>query len=129
MQVMAIMLVSVLGLVVSSCKGDDDQDEIINVKDAVGTWMCVESQDTSNGQTYKGLLVGAQITINSNGTYTSTSSNFGSSGTYVINKNTITAKNNYGDTFVVTVVIKDDRMTWDGTSSTGVKFRYVFIKE
>ena len=52
MQVMAIMLVSVLGLVVSSCKGDDDQDEIINVKDAVGTWMCVESQDTSNIQRF-----------------------------------------------------------------------------
>ena len=56
--------------------------------------MCVESQDTSNGQTYEGLLVGAQITIRNNGTYTSTSTSFGSSGTYVLNENTITAKNN-----------------------------------
>ena len=91
--------------------------------------MCVESYDTSYGETYSGLLVGAQITIKSDGTYTSTASSFGASGTYVINQNTITARNNRNETFVVSVTIKGNSMKWEGTSSTGVKFKYTFKKE
>ena len=123
---MAVMLVSTLSLGFSSCSKDDENEQPFNVADAVGTWMCVESSDTSYGQTYDGLLVGAQITINSNGTYTSTASSFGAVGSYVVNENTITARNKSGDTFVVKVTIKDNRMTWEGTASTGVKFKYLF---
>lgn len=126
LRVMTIMLVSTLGLGLSSCSKDDENVEPLNIADAVGTWMCVESSDTSYGETYDGLLVGAQITINSNGTYTSTASSFGTTGSYVVNENTITARNKRGDTFVVKVTIKDNRMTWEGTASTGVKFRYLF---
>ena len=125
---MAVMLVSTLSLGFSSCSKDDENEQPFNVADAVGTWMCVESSDTSYGQTYDGLLVGAQITINSNGTYTSTASSFGAVGSYVVNENTITARNKSGDTFVVKVTIKDNRMTWEGTASTGVKFKYLFDK-
>ena len=121
----AIMLASALTLSFSSCS-KDDVVEPLNVQDAVGTWICTESHDTSYGQTYDGLLVGALITIMDNGTYTSTASTFGKTGTYVIKENTITAKNESDDTFVVTVCIKNNRMTWDGTSSTGVNFQYVF---
>jgi len=46
----------------------------------------------------------------------------------VVNENTITARNKRGDTFVVKVTIKDNRMTWEGTASTGVKFKYLFNK-
>lgn len=128
LRVMAIMLVSTLSLVFSSCSKDDENEKPLNVADAIGTWMCVESTDTSYGQAHSGLLVGAQITIKSDGTYTSTASSFGATGTYVVNENTITARNNSGDTFVVKVTIKDNRMVWEGTASTGVKFKYVFNK-
>lgn len=126
---MALMMVAALSMGFASCGNDDDEKEPINVADAVGTWMCVESYDTSYGETYSGLLVGAQITIKSDGTYTSTASSFGASGTYVINQNTITARNNRNETFVVSVTIKGNSMKWEGTASTGVKFKYTFKKE
>lgn len=119
-----------MALVAVSCSSDDDQDsKTINLADAVGTWMCTESSDTSYGRTYTGLLVGAQITINANGTYTSTASSFGESGTFTINGQNITAINSNGDTFIVTASINGDRMKWSGTASTGVQFDYVFIRE
>lgn len=126
LRMMAIMLVSTLSLGFASCGDDDETVEPLNISDAIGTWICVESQDTSYGQTYSGLLVGALITIMDDGTYTSTAPSFGESGTYVVKGNTITARNKEGDTFVVTVTVKDKRMTWNGTASTGVNFRYIF---
>lgn len=128
LRMMAIMLVSALSVTFTSCGDDDDAVDPLNVQDAVGTWICVESHDTSYGQTYDGLLVGALITIMDNGTYTSTAPSFGENGTYVVKENTITAKNSSGDTFVVTVSVKNNRMTWEGTSSTGVNFQYIFKK-
>ncbi|MBQ9362747.1 MAG: lipocalin family protein [Bacteroidaceae bacterium] len=113
-----------------ACGSDDKDDKTqVNVNEAVGTWMCTSSTDTYQNQTHTGLLVGAQITIKSDGTYTSTATSFGKQGSYVINENTITAKNSSGDTFVVTVSIKGNTMTWQGTSSTGVSFYYVFTRE
>ena len=109
--------------------GSSDDDESIDVNNAVGTWMCIKSTDTYKGVTSDGLLVGAQISIKNNGTYTSTSTNFGTTGTYTIKGNTITAKNNRGETFIVTVSIRGDEMTWNGTSSTGVSFSYLFARE
>ncbi|MBQ5872455.1 MAG: lipocalin family protein, partial [Bacteroidaceae bacterium] len=88
----------------------------------------VKSTDTYQGMSQDGLLVGAQIKINENGTFTSTSYNFGRSGTYTYKGNQITAKSSAG-TFVVTVTIDGDKMTWRGTSSTGVSFQYVFQRE
>lgn len=112
-----------------SC-GDDDGTIIQeNVEQSIGTWLCTSSSDTSVGKTFEGLLVGAQIEIKSDGTYTSTAYSFGYSGTYVIKENTITAKNNRGETFVVTVSVNGDTMKWKGTSSTGVSFYYVFSRE
>ena len=42
LRVMAIMLVSTLSLVFSSCSKDDENEKPLNVADAIGTWMCVE---------------------------------------------------------------------------------------
>jgi len=118
----------------TACEKDEKEPEgqkntQVTVDNAIGTWMCVSSIDSYGGERYSGLLVGVQITINADGTYTSTSSNFGRSGTYVMNASTFTAKNNAGDTFVLTADVTNDRMTWQGTSSTGVTFSYVFIRE
>ena len=96
---------------------------------AIGTWMCIQSTDSQLGQSYQGLMVGKEVTINANGTYTSTAPSFGYTGNYSVNGNKITAKSNNGSTFVVTVSIIGDVMTWDGTASNGVTFKYVFQRE
>ncbi|MBQ9641565.1 MAG: lipocalin family protein [Bacteroidaceae bacterium] len=117
-------------LTMAACGSDEKEDtSTINLNEAVGTWMCISSTDTYQGVSYTGLLTGAEITIKNDGSYTSTASSFGKQGSFTINGNTITAKNSSGDTFVVTVSIKDNTMTWQGTSSTGVSFRYVFTRE
>lgn len=127
---LGILLLVTMMAVVTSCSSDDDgaKDSEL-VKQAVGTWMCTESTDSAAGQTYNGLMVGKQVTINSDGTYTSTASTFGYNGTFTISGNKITAKSSTGATFVVTVNISGDTMTWNGTASNGTTFRYIFIRE
>lgn len=122
---LTMMLLSMMAMmsVLSACSSDDD--DTIDINEAAGLWMCTQSKDTYKGYTQEGLLVGAQIYIMKDGTYTSTASSFGLKGTYVLSGNQITAKSNAG-TFVVTAELKGDKMTWDGTSSTGVNFFYVF---
>ncbi|MBP1542384.1 MAG: lipocalin family protein [Prevotella sp.] len=126
---LALMVMSIM----TACGSDsDDNGENIDVNQAVGTWMCIQSIDTYRGQSATGLLVGTEVTIKANGTYTSTASSgtsvMGKSGTYTINGNTITA-NTTGYTFVMQVSFSGNRMTWEGTASNGVNFHYVFQKE
>jgi hypothetical protein len=125
-----LMLVVALPMMMS-CSKDSDNDTPQGaelVKEAVGTWMCTYSLDSAGGRSYEGLMVGKEVTINSDGTYTSTAQTFGYSGTYTINGNTITAKSSSG-TFIVTVAISGIQMTWNGTASNGTTFKYVFKKE
>ncbi len=125
-----MLLLLVLPMTIAcSSKDDESNDSPFNINDAIGTWMCIQSTDTYQGYSQTGLLVGAEITINNNGTYTSTSSNFGYNGTYTTNGNKITAKSVSGSTFVVTVSISGSKMIWKGTASNGVNFDYVFQKE
>ena len=126
------MLLLMMMPVIVSCSSDDDDNGAQGtelVRQAVGTWMCTESTDSSMGQSYKGLMVGKQVTIKSDGTYTSTAPTFGYTGTYTIKGNTITAKSSSGDTFVVNVSVSGNKMTWSGTASNGTTFRYVFVRE
>jgi hypothetical protein len=129
-----LMLMGMLIPLAASCGGDDDGDgggstDGDLIAKAVGTWMCTQSTDTQQGQSYQGLMVGKEVTINANGTYTSTASTFGYTGTYTVSGNKITAHSNSGGTFVITVSISGERMTWNGTASNGVSFNYVFEKE
>ena len=131
---LSIMLAILMIPLMVSCGGGDDEnnntpsgDDLI-IK-ASGTWMCTQSVDTQNGQTYQGLMVGKEISISPNGTYTSTAPTFGYSGTYTVNGNKITAHSNAGGTFLINVSINGDRMTWDGTANNGVSFRYIFERE
>ncbi len=113
-----------------ACGSDDNKgasgDEL--VRQAIGTWMCTESTDSYQGNTVKGLQVGKEITFKDDGTYTSTSSSMGYSGTYVVNGNSITAKSSAG-TFVLDAAINGNKMVLKGTASNGVSFNYVFTKE
>ena len=127
-----MMMLMVMVPVVVAC-GSDDEDDVARdsdlLKQAIGTWMCTQSRDSAMGKTYDGLMVGKQVTINANGTFTSTAPTFGYSGTYTIKGNSITATNTNGDTFVLNVTISGDNMTWRGTASNGTSFQYVFIRE
>ena len=115
-----------------ACGSDDKNSNNVPAEElakmAVGTWMCTESTDTYQGETVRGLQVGKEITIKDNGTYTSTSSSMGYSGTYTTSGNSFTAKSSAG-TFVVSATINNNKMTWNGTASNGVSFKYVFTKE
>ena len=128
---MRLSLMMIMVVMMTACGGDDN-DGNIDVNQAVGTWMCVQSTDTYRGQSVTGLLVGTEITIKADGTYTSTASSstsvMGKSGTYTINGNTITARTS-GYTFVMTASFNGNRMTWDGTATNGVNFHYIFQKE
>ena len=120
---MFLLLLMTMPLVMSC--GDDDEgsgneadSNLINK--AIGTWMCTQSTDKGQGQTYDGLMVGKEVTINADGTYTSTAQSFGYTGNYTVSGNKITARSNNGSTFVITVSIKGDQMTWDGTASNEI---------
>lgn len=123
----ALLLLIALPMTIA-CSSKDD-DEPFNINDAIGTWMCIQSTDTYQGISQTGLLVGAEIKVNGNGTYTSTAKDFGYTGTYTTNGNKITAKSSTGSTFVVTVSFSGSTMIWKGTASNGVNFHYVFQKE
>lgn len=131
-----LMLVITTLMLASACSKDkDNNNESVsapNISQAVGTWMCTESTDNYLGQSVTGLLVGTEITIMADGTYTSTAKSgksvMGESGTWSINGNIITAKTT-GYTFLVTATINENKMIWDGTASNGVNFHYVFLKE
>lgn len=126
------MLAMLTMSLVMSC-GDDDKggsgktptgDDL--VKKATGTWICTESIDKKNGKTYDGLMVGNQLTINDDYTYWSTSQDFGLRGTYTVEGNKITATSDTGKTFVITVSVVANKMTWTGTSANNVTFNYTF---
>ena len=133
LKILSIMLSILIIPLMVSCGDNDEKDGSPSGDDLIikasGTWMCTQSVDTQNGQSYQGLMVGKEITINPNGTYTSTAPTFGYSGTYTVSGNKITAHSDAGGTFIINVSISGDRMTWDGTANNGVSFRYIFERE
>ena len=126
-----LIVLAILSVCMVSCSNDENNDSSGDdlVNEAIGTWMCTSSTDSAMGYTVEGLMVGKEVTIKNNGTYTSTSPTFGYSGTYNIKGNTITAKSSNGDTFIVNVTISGDKMTWNGTASNGTTFKYIFTRE
>ena len=67
------LVISLLIPLVSSCSNDDESSSDTDLlTNAIGTWMCTQSVDTQNGESFQGLMVGKEVTINSDGTYSST---------------------------------------------------------
>lgn len=126
-----MFLLLAMPLMMVACGNDSDDDGLKDAElktQAKGRWMCTESTDTSDGYTSKGLMVGKEVFIYANGTYTSTAPSFGTKGTYTVNGNKITAYSSSGGSFVITVTVSGDRMTWNGTANNGVTFRYQFVR-
>lgn len=125
------MLVVMMLPFVAACSNSADREryrEHVDVSPAVGTWRCVESTDISGGQTLEGLFVDQSVSIYSNNLFTSTSSSFGTLGSYEFNGQKIVVNTNNGRTFVISAVsFSGNRMTITG-SGDGVTFTYVFEK-
>lgn len=132
-KLLSMLLAILMVPMMVSCGGDDEKDDNPSGDDLIikasDTWMCTQSVDTQGSNTFQGLMVGKEITINPNGTYTSTAPTFGYSGTYKVSGNKITAHSDTGGTFLINVSISGDRMTWEGTANNGVSFRYIFERE
>lgn len=126
----SLFTLSALSLTFSSCSKNDDDDNIpstpITVSQVVGSWMCTASEDTYDGHTESNLLVGVTVTLNADGTFSSTGYTIGR-GTWTLRGNEVTARSNMG-TFVLNASLSGNTMKWVGTASNGVKFRYTFRK-
>ena len=132
--ILSILMLIVMAMpLVVSCGSDDNDDDGARdsqlIAEASGTWMCIESTDTQqSGYDVENLMIGKEVTIKKDGTFTSNAPSIGKSGTFTVSGNSITAKSEVG-TFVVTVTVSGNKMTWDGTASNGVRFHYVFQRE
>ena len=127
--ILAMLVVSVSVILFTSCSSDDDGDgsKDINVQEVVGTWTCTASTDKVDGKSITGYMVGESIIITEEGKFYSTTSSIGN-GTWELIGNKISAKNTYGETFSVTIVVSGDKMKWSGSSSQGVSFNYTWKK-
>ena len=129
LSILIMLVVSVTAMFFTSCSSDDDGDgsKDINVQEVVGTWTCTASTDKVDGKPITGYMVGESITIIEDGKFSSTASSIGN-GTWELNGNKISAKNTYGDTFSITIVVSGNKMKWSGSSSQGVSFNYTWKK-
>lgn len=132
MKLWRVLLFVVMIMPFATSCGDDTSEAISDgelISKAVGTWICDQSIDTQNGQSYRDMMVGKEITIHADGTYISTAQSFGYTGVYSVSGNTITAKSHSGGTFVFSVTFSGVKMIWEGTANNGVSFRYIFNRE
>ena len=129
LSILAMLVVSVTVMLFTSCSSDDDGDgsKDINVQEVVGTWTCTASTDKVDGKSITGYMVGESIIITEEGKFYSTTSSIGN-GTWELIGNKISAKNTYGDTFCITIVVSGNKMKWSGSSSQGVSFNYTWKK-
>ena len=106
-----MLVVMTMSFVTACSSSDDGEGEPIDVSKAVGTWYCIKSTDSSGTYTMNNLFVGHSVTIYSNGKYTSTSSSFGTSGSYKVNGNKIIVNTNSGRAFMISVSFSGNKMT------------------
>lgn len=99
------------------------ESENLDITKIVGSWQCTASIDKSGGKTYTDYMKNQVLTVNLDGTYSSTSKEMGN-GTYTIQGNTFTAKSSSGRTFTATVTLDGDTMIMDGKTSDGITFKY-----
>ena len=127
--ILAMLVVSVTIMFFTSCSSDDDGEgsKDINMQEVVGTWTCTASTDKVDGKSITGYMVGESIIITEEGKFYSTTSSIGN-GTWELIGNKISAKNTYGDTFSITIVVSGNKMKWSGSSSQGVSFDYTWKK-
>lgn len=123
------LFVAMFVCVVSFCAcGDDDDDAPSDITLAYGTWVCTSSTDSNGSDSYKDLFVGETLTINSDNTYSSSSSSFGRTGTWAVNGNTFIATSSSGKSVSATFTVSSSTLKLSGKASNGYNFNYTFTK-
>ena len=117
----------------AACGGDDNNDQSVDLSKMVGTWVCTASQDwwtTDKGSgDVSGAMVGVELTINSDGTYKSSSSRFGLSGKWSASGSSFSAKSSSGRTMSGSVAVGSNSMRLTGSTTDGYTFDYSFERK
>lgn len=121
-------MMAVFGLTFVSC-GDDDENKSGEITEMYGLWVCITSEDSWEGYIAKDQFVGEELTINSDGTYTSTAESFGYVGKWSVSGNSFVAKTSYGKTIKATFSVSGSYMTLSGKTNEGVSFNYHFKRK
>ena len=95
----------------------------------VGIWKCTSSTSTYKGNTYTDVLKGETLTINSDGTFTSTTSYIGKSGTWSQKDNTLYVSSNDGGNIVLDFTLSASKLDVRGSNDSGETFNCTFTKE
>ena len=95
----------------------------------VGTWKCSSSTTTFHGATYTDYLKNTLLTVNADGTFTSTSSDIGKSGTWKQTNDTITLSSTDGGIVTLSFSLNYNTLTVQGNNSKGETFECVFIRQ
>jgi len=112
-----------------ACSSDDDEPTSADITLAYGTWVCTSSTDTNGSDYLKDLFVGETLTINSDKTYTSSSSSIGRTGTWSVSGNTFIATSSTGKSVSATFAVNSTMLKLSGKASNGYSFDYTFSKK
>ena len=95
----------------------------------IGTWKCTSSTTTFHGGTYTDVLKGETMTINYDGTFTSTTSYIGKSGTWSKNGNTLYVKSTDGGNITLDFTLSLTTLVVKGSNDAGETFDCTFTKQ
>lgn len=95
----------------------------------VGVWKCTSSTSTYKGGTYTDVLKGETLTINSDGTFKSTTSYIGKSGTWLQKDNTLFVSSTDGGNIFLDFTLSATTLIVKGSNDTGESFDCTFVKE
>ena len=130
---LVLMSVLVCAGFVACGSDDDNSNEPVDLSKTVGTWVCTASYDwwtTDRGSgEVSGAMVGVELTLNSDGTYKSSSSRFGLSGQWSVSGSSFSAKSSSGRTMSGSVAVGSNSMRLTGSTTDGYSFDYSFERK
>ena len=130
---LVLMSVLVCAGFVACGSDDDNSNEPVDVVKMVGTWVCTASQDWWETEKSSGsatdAMKGVELTLNSDGTYKSSSSRFGLSGQWSVSGSSFSAKSSSGRTMSGSVTVSGSSMRLTGSTTDGYTFDYSFERK
>ena len=130
LRILLLAVIAVCSFTIVSCgDDDDDKNKAGEITEMYGLWVCITSEDSWQGYIAKDQFVGEELTINSDGTYTSTAESFGYTGKWSVSGNSFVAKTSYGKSITATFSVSGNYMTLSGKTNEGVTFNYHFKRK
>ena len=129
------LMMALLTMPFVACGSDDDDDTTVvdNLSQVVGTWVCTASTDSWTTEKGSGsgenLMVGETLTIKADGSYSSSSYDFGRTGTWAVQGGTFSASTSSGRTMSGRISLSGGTMRIQGSTNDGYKFDYRFAKQ